>query len=116
MPSDIRYDGNIISTTDEIEKILQQIRVILGTKPGEVLGAPLFGINLEDYVFDYVLRKEEILRRIRDHVSQFVIFDANQFDIEIDLNFGKDHTSAADYAVLDIIINQVKRLGVLITK
>ena len=59
MPSDPNYNGDILTTSDEIERILQQIRVILGTKPGEVLGDPNFGCDLEDYVFAYGLKKEE---------------------------------------------------------
>ena len=61
MPSDPKYNGDILSTSDEIERILQQIRVILGTKPGEVLGDPNFGCDLEDYVFAYGLKKQEII-------------------------------------------------------
>ena len=40
-----------LDTNDEIVKILQQIRMVLGTRPGEVLGDINFGLNLNQYLF-----------------------------------------------------------------
>lgn len=115
MPSDMKYNGNIISTTDEIERILQQIRVILGTKQGEVLGDPNFGCDLEDYVFTYGLKKDAILTAITSQISRYLYYDHEKYNIEFDLNYGKDHESRSDYAVLDIIINNIKTQGILIS-
>ena len=50
LPSDINYE-NKIETTTELEQILGQIKVVLGTKPGEVLGSYNFGIDLNKYLF-----------------------------------------------------------------
>ena len=36
---------------DETEQILQQIRMVLGTKPGQVLGSYEFGIDLSKFLF-----------------------------------------------------------------
>ena len=54
MPSDANYkrNGSVIESTSMEENLLQRIRICLGTRKGEVLGDPFFGINLEDYIFD----------------------------------------------------------------
>lgn len=114
MPSDTRYNSNMLDTTDEVERILTQIRVILGTKHGEVLGDPNFGIDLEQYVFSYGSKKKDILKEIKAQVNQYLYYDPDKYSIDFDLNYGKDFIDRSDYAVLDIIINQIKLQGILI--
>ena len=46
---------------DETEQILQQIRMVLGTKPGQVLGSYEFGIDLSKFLFRMNYTAEQIL-------------------------------------------------------
>ena len=50
LPTDLDYEMKL-ELEDEAKQILQQIKIILGTKPGEVMGSPLFGIDIEKYLF-----------------------------------------------------------------
>jgi hypothetical protein len=45
MPADAGYAPNIEST-DEAYNILQQIKVVLGTQKGQILGTYGFGVDL----------------------------------------------------------------------
>ena len=99
---------------DEVERILTQIRVILGTKNGEVLGDPNFGVDIEQYVFSYGSKKKDIIRDIKNQINMYLYYDQDKYSIDFDLNYGKDFIDRSDYAVLDIIINQIKLQGILI--
>lgn len=63
LTSDPNYKKNIESQ-NEIENILQQCRVVLGTKKGQVLGSYEFGMNLDEYLFKYNFNEVEVLYRI----------------------------------------------------
>ena len=68
LPSDSNYERKIESD-DEAYNILQQIKVVLGTKRGEVLGTYSFGVNLQEYLFSYNMSQEEILYSINAHLA-----------------------------------------------
>lgn len=59
LPSDKNF-RIALETTDEIEQILQQIKMVLGTTPCEVLGSPGLGINIKQYVFNYSIDKSTL--------------------------------------------------------
>ena len=63
LPSDLNYQ-NKIETVDELEQILQQIRMVLGTKHGQVLGSYHFGIDLQQYLFNYNQSQAQILYNV----------------------------------------------------
>lgn len=113
IPSDVQYKPQI-ECDSELETILQQIRVILGTKKGEVLGNYTFGINLEDYLFQYNVNTEIIRNELSEMINQYLAYDTNKWNVSVDVNYGKDYYNKSDYAVVDIIINQRKVMGVLV--
>ena len=77
LPTDLDYEAKVEST-DEAANILQQIKVVLGTKPGEVLGNPMFGCDLEKYLFSMNYNKEEILQMINYEI--FLMFILMKID------------------------------------
>lgn len=113
LPQDVNYLP-IVETDDEPQKILQQIKMILGTMPGEVLGYPDFGLNLKQYLFAYSLDTAAIRRQIIDHISQYVSYDSNKYDVDVDIKYGKEAELGSDYAVIDITINQQKLMGIMV--
>lgn len=114
-PQDINYRLNI-ETNDEIESILGQIKMILGTKPTEVLGTHTFGLNLNQYLFNFGVDTNVIKTQIISHFTQFMIYDKQRYHIDIDIKYGKDHNGGGDYALIDISINQLKCLGVIVSQ
>ena len=114
MPSDKNYIRGKIEIHDQIEYILQQIRVCLGTNPGDVLGAEDFGIDLNQYVFSMSFNQTEVKNKISELINQYVDYDRTKYVIDIDVNYGHDRYNACDYAVINISINQQKMLGVLV--
>lgn len=114
MPSDSNYVP-ILDTNNEIEQILQRCRVILGTRPGEVLGDYSFGIKLEDYVFSMTFDKDELRNLIIQAINTYANPWPSKYTIDCDVNYGHDHNSRSDYAIIDIIINQKKYMGVIVS-
>lgn len=115
LPTDKDYKLGVESM-DEEANILQQIRVILGTKPGEVLGSPYFGIDLQRELFTMDFNEGEMLLRVNTILAQYVRFDPGKYTIYADVSFGKSNTDTSDYAVIDITINERKCLGVVVNQ
>jgi hypothetical protein len=62
-PDDPSYNPYQLETTDPVEICIGQIKMLLLTNKGEVMGDPQFGLNLEDLIFtlqvsEYSLKKE----------------------------------------------------------
>lgn len=115
LPTDINYIP-IIETDDETQFILQQIKMILGTRPGEVLGSPTMGINLKQYLFNYSMDTQLVRRRIIEHLAKYVYYDTQKYDVDVDVKYGKDADNGSDYAVIDISVNQRKIMGIMVNQ
>ncbi len=115
LSSDQKYKPQL-ETTDEITQILQQIRMILGTKPGDVLGDISFGIDISQYLFSMSYDKEQMRELITQAIINRLYYDPTKYNVVIDIKFGKDYDSHSDYAILDISINQQKVLGIMINQ
>lgn len=63
-PGDFGYKADVLETTDPIEICIGQIKMLLLTSKGEVLGDPLFGISLDDLVFNLELSENSIREEI----------------------------------------------------
>lgn len=114
-PATKQYLPNTIEITDDINMILQRARVLLGTRKGEVLGDPNFGINLEDYLFDMNYSAQHIKKEIMNQFAKYITIATNpMYGIDIQVNFGKNSEAGYDYMIVDIYINQQKYLGFLV--
>lgn len=115
LSSDQNYKRQV-ETEDEVEMILSQVKMILGTKPGDVLGAPYFGVNIKKYLFNLSYSQEEMTKIIREGILSSIQYDKNRYTVDVSIDFGKDRNNYSDYAVINVTINQIKRLGVLISQ
>lgn len=114
LPTDKNYKFQIEST-DEVDNILQQIRIMLGTQPGEVLGSPTFGLDLSQFLFEYNFPKKEITTMLNEQISNFISYDTSKWSITTDIKYGKElGEEMLDYAIIDIYINEIKVLGIII--
>jgi hypothetical protein len=52
-PGDPNYREGIFSCENDIENTIEQIRMTLLTKKGEVLGEPDFGLDTTKYLFEF---------------------------------------------------------------
>lgn len=111
---DPNFEPGIIEYKDEIESIVSQIKMLLETKPGDVLGDPDFGLDLEYYIFETSVNSEAIREKVNDAISMFVKH-TNNTSVDVEVSFGKS-ARGYDYCVVDIIVNGRKVIGYLIDK
>ena len=101
---------------DETEQILQQIRMVLGTKPGQVLGSYEFGIDLSKFLFRMNFTEEQILYLVNLVIAQNVVYDTAKYQVYATVDYGHNIDDTSDYAVIDIVVNQKKCLGILVSQ
>ena len=111
---DPNYIPNMIDFTDEVESVITQIRMIIGTPTGSVLGNPSFGVDLEDYIFNTKYNASVITEKIQEQMNYY-LKHSDKISVSVDLKFG-DSGKGWDFGILDIYINGKKTLGFLIDK
>lgn len=104
----------VIDYSNEIERIISEIKMILGTEKGNVLGSYNFGVDLNYMVFNTKKSAEDVAREIDDQIREYVN-KSDDIYIETKVSFG-DSGEGYDYAVIDIYINGNKAIGFLVDK
>lgn len=105
-----------VETEDGMEQILSQIKMILGTAPGDVLGAPYFGANIKKYLFNLSYNQQEITNFVTNIILTNIDYDRQKYSVDVNVEFGKDQYNKSDYAIINISINQIKCLGVMVSQ
>ena len=108
------YDPTMIDYSNEVESVISQIRMILGTKQGDVLGEYYFGVDLEYMVYNTRKSAEEVAEKIREQIRANV-YHSDRISVDVEVNFG-DSGKGYDYGVIDILINGSKAIGFLVDK
>ena len=115
LPTDQDYELKI-EMQDEAKQILQQIKMVLGTKPGDVFGSPFFGIDIEKYLFRLNYNKDEILDIIYTELLTSINYNRNKWTLTVDVLFGHNADDPYDYACIDISLNEQKCLGIIVNQ
>lgn len=72
-PDDPNYRDGIFESNDPTENAIQQVRMVLLTRKGEVLGEDI-GFNAEKYLFEYEFSDlNEMEREANDQIAEFVL-------------------------------------------
>lgn len=108
---DPNYQEGILEHSNDVESIIQQIRMILGTDYGQVLGDCNFGVSLKKLVFQTKIPKQKIEQLIQEQINDYV--NTKNYSVTTKVSFGKSSLSS-DYAIVDIIINQKAVLGIIV--
>lgn len=115
LATDQRYIP-MVETSNEMEQILSQIKMILGTSYGDVLGAPYFGANIKKYIFNLSYNQNEITELVKTTILSNISYDRDKYNVDVTVDFGKDYYNKSDYAVINISINQLKCLGIVMNQ
>ena len=104
----------VIDYSNEIERVVSEIKMILGTEKGDVFGDYNFGVDLNYMVFNTKKSAEDVAKEIDDQIREYVSVGDN-ISIESKVNFGQSE-KGYDYAIVDIYINGRKSIGFLVDK
>lgn len=69
---DPAYRDNQYEVYDATESMLQQIRMTLFTRKGEVLGEPDFGVEVEKYLFEFQIDPDNITKDASSQLNKYV--------------------------------------------
>lgn len=71
---DPNYIQNLISSTNDVENTITQVRMTLLTRKGEVLGEPDFGLDATKYLFQFEGTDLEVLEQeANEAISEYVM-------------------------------------------
>lgn len=111
-PDDPRYKEGLLHTDDDVEILIGMIKQCMLTAPGEVLGDPYFGVDLEALIFDFEVDKITLERAIRLHLMTYVPLASSKFNVDFTVGFFKGETR--DACVIDFAIKGNPILGIKI--
>lgn len=71
-PDDPKYNPYQLESLDPVEICVGQLKMVLLTNKGEVLGDPKFGLNLEDLIFNLGLSESSIKKELDIFLKTYV--------------------------------------------
>ena len=95
-----------VEVYDELEAVLQQIKMTLFTNTGEVLGEPDFGLQVEKYLFEFSINPFLLTNEATSQINKFVSL-ARKKDIKISPALYKDDRANRDIFVLLIDVKEL---------
>ena len=110
-PDDPNFHYGVLEHNDAIESIISKIKVLLGTTPGQVFGDIGFGLGIEDLIFETRINKSKLEEKIKSQFDSYVS-ESKDFQITPQVSFG--HADGYDYAIIDVLIDNQKIIGLLI--
>jgi len=111
-PLDPDYNPYQLETTDPTEICVGQLKMLLLTNKGEVLGDPKFGLNLEDLIFNLELSETSIRKELDLALTVYVpLFGVLGGTYELQFYVG----TLRDIATLDFKIPEDGKLSPLVS-
>jgi len=111
-PDDPNYKEGQMHTDDEVEILIGMLKQCLLTRPGEVLGDPYFGIDLEGLIFDLEVDTNSLERAIRLQILTYIPLASSKYEVDFKIGFFKGDTR--DACVIDFAIKGSPLLGIKI--
>jgi hypothetical protein len=108
---DPNYNSNFIEVQDELSIFIQMIEMILVTVPGEILGEPNLGVNLEGFLWNPNITIGTIKNEIAAQIRRYCIYSESSIPVKIDVSFIRGDLT--DGILVDIIVDGTKVLGVV---
>lgn len=110
-PLDRNYKEGILETSDTLEQLIGQIKMMLFTNRGEVLGAPDFGASLEEHLFTLGFNAASLRSVLRDQTEKFIpMAAANKYAVDYDVKLVQGESEKM--VLIDVKINGRPSFGV----
>lgn len=90
---------------DAFTELLLQVEVLLFTKPGELIGYPNYGIDLEQYIFETNINTNQLQRQINRKLDSFI---PRPDDVELDSTVESYMVNDEPVIIVNINVNNVK--------
>lgn len=111
-PNDVDYNEKSFEVREPLTVYLMEIKNVLTSEPGTVIGAMDKGIDLESLVFEMDLQEDEINQRIIAQVQKYCTL-ANMFKTKIETRFTGG--IIRDICFIDIIVDSNRYMQIRLT-
>lgn len=101
LPGEGGFDLDALDTNSELVEILQEINMLFETKPGDVLGVPNMGIDLESILYTFNMSPFEIKDVIQKQINTFIP-EAADYDVKVDVRI--ERAGRRDIGKIDILL------------
>ncbi len=105
--SDPAYRPDQLEVYDEIESTLQQIKMTLFTRKGEVLGDYNFGLEVDKYLFEFSIDPFILSREAQNQIDVYVL-ESKKRTIAVSPASYSDERAGREIFVLLIDIPELK--------
>lgn len=102
-PDDPKFIPYKIEENDTVASLIDQLRIMFATSPGEVIAYPDFGVNLEVMLFDLEFDERQILEEINRQYFQYISPAFPGITVEFDATVNDGETTVS--LILDTYIN-----------
>lgn len=109
--TDPDYKPDLMEVTDELEQLLSQIRMMLFTQRGEVLGAPDFGAGLEDMLFTQFVNEYALRSALMDQTMKFIPL-AEKYGVDYSVKFARG--TVRDICIIDVRVLDQSAFGIVV--
>jgi len=106
--TEYNFDPNRVETSAILDLYLNQVRILLKTPKGSVMGYEDFGIDLEGLVFEKNLNEGTIKSEIEDAIKLYCSM-GRTFTTNVNVTFFKG--TSRDMCLIDIFIDGSKRMS-----
>ncbi len=110
-PSDPAFKENILEVSDEVEMLVSQIKLMLFSKPGDVLGAFSFGVDLDSQLFVFNINEYNLKSMLNDQTAKFIPL-SEKYRVKYDVKFAQG--TVRDICIIDVSINGTPFFGLMI--
>lgn len=100
---DPKYVANKMEENDNIQDLVEQIKMMFATSPGEVIAYPYYGMNLEDMLFEFDADQDQILQEIDRQYFEYIKPHFNGVNVEFDVYVSEGEISKT--MIIDVYIN-----------
>lgn len=108
---DPNFRSDQMQVDEDIQLMLTQIETLLFTSKGDVMGAPNFGLNLEDYVYSFMYNNDMIKGVVSSAIAENVPF-STKYPVTVNVDYITETDRNAMY--IDITIDNRYGIGVYV--
>ncbi len=108
---DPNFRADQMQVDEDIQLILTQIETLLFTAKGSVMGAPDFGLNLEDYVYSFMYNNDMIKGVVSNAISEYIPL-STKYRVNVEVDYVTETERNAMY--IDITIDNRFGIGLYV--
>lgn len=113
-PEDPNYLQDRVDETDEIQALIQQIKMVMFTRQGQVMGVNKYGVSIEDYLFRFGLSLPRVRTIITEQINKFIPL-SHRYSVEVELGYLSQNDEESNTVFIDFTINNEKAFGTIVS-